>query len=190
MRLFTLVNLRTLLVFLVTPIQAVAIGPTRSEANWNTECPLLNGVYSYYSEELGDVLGTKVGFNSLIRRASVFGNVEGVVLSHQPDQSLLLVKVRGTNLSSAIEPSLLKRVVRYQLALTCESGKWVYRTNISGSSDGTPVESDEVFYFFLDANGDLIVRNESKGAARLGGLLRQAWQVTGTSKFLRLNQSN
>lgn len=175
------------LIFLsAIPIQAMAATSAQLEAN-NTECPSLDGFYSYYSAENdAQGRGSKVGLNSLIRRASVFGIIQGVILNHKLDLSLLLVEVLGSNLSSAIEPSMLEKVVRYHLQLTCVSGIWAYRTNISGTSDGTPVESSELFYFSLDANRNLIIRNESKGSARLGGVLRKAWEAAGVYKFSRL----
>lgn len=178
-----------MLVSLMITSCAADDGLKQSEINHPLEakCRSLDGIYFYY-HETGDANKFRlqeVGFNSAIRKPSVYGDIQGINVSLADDGLYLSIKILGSGLRSALDISMLEQVVSYNLPVTCEGGKWVYQTHISGSSEGTPVRSDEIFYFYADSGGALIVRNQSKGSARLGGIVPKHWEGEKTYKFRR-----
>lgn len=132
-------------------------GQIITEETSSEECLSINGVYRYFGAGFSRVeekAGSfpKMGFNEALRKASVFGEIEGVRLNYSGKIKSYSVEIFGRNISS-VAP--LHEITHYQLPVTCEQGKWKYHFQIYGTSDGIREESNNVYFLSKEADGVL-----------------------------------
>jgi hypothetical protein len=132
-------------------------GKITTEETSAEECLSVNGVYHYFGEGFSHVEGKadslpKKGFNEALRKASVFGEIEGVRVNYSGKIKSYSVEIFGRNISS-VAP--IHEITNYQLPVTCEHGKWKYRFQIYGTSDGIREEGNNVYFLSKEPDGVL-----------------------------------